>query len=306
MDVPGYNYIKQNYIDGDHRVRPERAAVGTEETSGSGTRGKYATVREKGWMLSLNLNASKDTTAYAIERGWQFFEQRPWAAGLFYWTGFDYRGEPNPMSWPATGSQFGIFDYCGFPKDEAFYLRSWWTGDPVLHICGPVDGVVTVYSNMDEVTLWAGSRSLGRKKMPRSGHLSWEVGSATAIRAKGARKGGKALWADNSAPAAFAMKASKAAMAADGQDVVVVDITTVLPEEKLQVRIENAELLGWGNGDPGFKAVERPTGATPAGRNSLEIESFSHLAQLLVRSVEGSKGTAHLEIGGRTLEIALE
>lgn len=24
------------------------------------------------------------------------------------------------MVWPATGSQFGILDYCCFPKDEAF------------------------------------------------------------------------------------------------------------------------------------------------------------------------------------------
>lgn len=32
----------------------------------------------------------------------------------------DYRGEPNPMVWPATGSQFGILDYCCCPKDEAF------------------------------------------------------------------------------------------------------------------------------------------------------------------------------------------
>ena len=50
--------------------------------------------------------------------------KRPYLAGLFYWTGFDYRGEPNPMKFPATGSQFGILDYCGFPKDEAWYLKS--------------------------------------------------------------------------------------------------------------------------------------------------------------------------------------
>lgn len=39
---------------------------------------------------------------------------------MFYWTGQDYRGEPKPMVWPATGSQFGIMDYCCFPNDEAF------------------------------------------------------------------------------------------------------------------------------------------------------------------------------------------
>lgn len=39
---------------------------------------------------------------------------------MFYWTGQGYRGEPNPMVWPATGSQFGILDHCCCPKDEAF------------------------------------------------------------------------------------------------------------------------------------------------------------------------------------------
>lgn len=39
---------------------------------------------------------------------------------MFYWTGQGYRGEPNPMVWSATGSQFGILDYCCCPKDEAF------------------------------------------------------------------------------------------------------------------------------------------------------------------------------------------
>lgn len=39
---------------------------------------------------------------------------------MFYWTGQGYRGEPNPMVWSATGSQFGILDHCCCPKDEAF------------------------------------------------------------------------------------------------------------------------------------------------------------------------------------------
>ena len=39
---------------------------------------------------------------------------------MFYRTGQNYRGEPYPMVWPATGSQFGILDYCCCPKDEAF------------------------------------------------------------------------------------------------------------------------------------------------------------------------------------------
>ena len=177
VDVFGYNYIVQNPVDEYHRLYPEKCAVGTEETSGAGTRGVYATVPEKGWMVPLN---RIDTLGRVnvIEYGWKFYKARPWGLGLFYWTGFDYRGEPNPMKWPATGSQFGIFDYCGFPKDEAFYLKAAWKDEPSVHICGPYGGEVWVYSNCDEVRLYESGKSLGRRKMPHDGHLVWKVSSA--------------------------------------------------------------------------------------------------------------------------------
>ena len=177
VDVFGYNYIVQNPVDEYHRLYPEKCAVGTEETSGAGTRGVYRTVPEKGWMVPLN---RIDTLGRVnvIEYGWKFYKARPWGLGLFYWTGFDYRGEPNPMKWPATGSQFGIFDYCGFPKDEAFYLKAAWKDEPSVHICGPYGGEVWVYSNCDEVRLYESGKSLGRRKMPEDGHLVWKVSSA--------------------------------------------------------------------------------------------------------------------------------
>ena len=118
-----------------------------------------------------------------IERGWQFYASRPWLGGLFFWTGFDYRGEPNPLEFPATGSEFGILDYCGFPKDEAWYLKAWWTEEPVLHILphwnlsGHEGEKVSiwVYGNCDEVELSVNGRRLGRQKMPYGGHLEWSA-----------------------------------------------------------------------------------------------------------------------------------
>ena len=118
VDVAGYNYISQHPID-EHRANyPERIAMGSEETTGCGIRGEY----------------SPESVGFPMERGWQFYDGRPWLLGLFYWTGFDYRGEPTPREYPATGSLFGILDYCGFAKDEAYYLKSWWSDEPVLHI----------------------------------------------------------------------------------------------------------------------------------------------------------------------------
>ena len=60
---------------------------------------------------------------------------RPWVVGNFAWTGWDYKGEPTPTSWPTINSHFGILDIAGFPKDDYYYYASWWKNDTaVLHI----------------------------------------------------------------------------------------------------------------------------------------------------------------------------
>ena len=211
VDVFGYNYIVQNPVDEYHRLYPEKCVVGTEETSGAGTRGVYRTVPEKGWMVPLN---RIDTLGRVnvIEYGWKFYKARPWGLGLFYWTGFDYRGEPNPMKWPATGSQFGIFDYCGFPKDEAFYLKAAWKDEPSVHICGPYGGEVWVYSNCDEVRLYESGKSLGRRKMPQDGHLVWKVSSA----GRAAVSSGSGASAEHSVAGGAARSSGPGASAATG------------------------------------------------------------------------------------------
>lgn len=135
LDVVGFNYIMQNDVDNRKKNHPTWKIVGTEETTGCGTRGVYFNSPDQpGHMVAMNRDTTHHHIENVIERGWQFYADRPWAAGLFYWTGFDYRGEPNPLSYPAHDSEFGILDYCGFWKDEAWYLKSWWTDEPTLHL----------------------------------------------------------------------------------------------------------------------------------------------------------------------------
>ncbi len=296
VDVFGYNYIVQNPVDEFHEQFPSNGTVGTEETTGSGTRGKYLTVAEEGWMAPLN---RVDTAGRinVIETGWKFYKDRPWTFGLFYWTGQDYRGEPNPMSWPATCSQFGILDYCGFPKDEAFYLKSVWTKEPLVHICGPYNGEVWVYSNCDKVVLYADGKSLGMKNMPKDGHLVWKVKKGERFSASGYRNGKKA--ATDVYPQEYPetrVALSKESMKADGQDIVVVDIDT--PLESLEVSVEGARFLGWGNGNPGFKEVERPA-ATEDSPERMVIKPFVGKAQVIIRSIEGVKKPATVTVAGQ-------
>ncbi len=112
LQVMGYNYIKHGNIDEHHRLFPWQPAVGTEESNTIGTRGIYVDDEENGRIGPRSLGT---------EIGWKYYSQRPFLAGLFYWTGFDYRGEPNPLKWPAVSSQYGIVDLCGFPKDIFYY-----------------------------------------------------------------------------------------------------------------------------------------------------------------------------------------
>ena len=120
VDIHGYNYIVQNDVENRHKTYPDWFVVGTEETSGCGTRGVYETDSTRGWMKSINMEGEKRSAneKNVIERGWKFYRDNIWTGGLLEWTGFDYRREPNTMVWPETGSQKGILDYCGFQKEE--------------------------------------------------------------------------------------------------------------------------------------------------------------------------------------------
>ena len=184
LDVVGFNYIMQNDVDNRKKDHPTWKIVGTEETTGCGTRGVYFNSPDQpGHMVAMNRDTTHHHVENVIERGWQFYADRPWAAGLFYWTGFDYRGEPNPLSYPAHDSEFGILDYCGFWKDEAWYLKSWWTDEPTLHLFphwnlqGHEGEEIELwaYSNCDEVELIVNGKKLGRQTMPKNGHLKWKA-----------------------------------------------------------------------------------------------------------------------------------
>jgi len=297
VDVAGYNYIRQHPIDKHRADYPERIALGSEETSGCGTRGEYFPDAGPGRMMSHNFNETlKDSIGFAMERGWKFYDERPWLLGLFYWTGFDYRGEPVPMSYPATGSLFGVLDYCGFAKDEAYYLKSWWDDEPVLHIFPHwnLEGhegetvKIRVFSNCDEVQLTVNGRKYGKKSMPENGHLEWEaVYRPGYVQAVG-YKDGKILMKKRIETAGAPARIMAEALKYD--DIYVVNVSVAdgkgrfVPDASLPMTVNisgNARILGYGNGDSAFRETERP--ADPAAR-SFDFKTFNGLAQILIKS----------------------
>lgn len=317
-DVAGYNYILQNPVEQHRKDYPQRRALGSEETTGCGTRGIYFDAADEGRMMSLNRKPNgRDSLLNCIERGWKFYDERPYLAGLFYWTGFDYRGEPNPMKFPATGSQFGILDYCGFPKDEAYYLKSWWTNEPVLHILPHwnLDGHegdsidVWVYSNCDEVELIVNGKKLGRKAMPKNGHLAWKtVYRPGYVKAVGYKNGKRLLeqkLETTGEATRLVLTADRPAIQADNRDVAVFRVELQDKKKRFVPTACNdltltvsgpVRILGVGNGDPAWQDQERPADATA---RTFRVKAFNGLAQILLQSTcEAGEATLTVQADG--------
>jgi beta-galactosidase len=267
IDVVGYNYISQSNPDDQHARFPRQPGVGTEETTTQQTRGVYFDDRPN---VHLSPQARGDSGGNC-ELGWKYYAARPFLAGLFFWTGFDYRGEPTPFGWPAVNSQMGLLDACGFRKDSSYYLESWWTDRPVLHLyphwnwAGREGQEVKVvcYSNQEAVELLLNGASLGKQPMPPNGHLEWMVAyQPGTLEARGYRAGQVVATTridTTGAPTQLRLTPDRAAIAADGTDVAVFTVSALDAAGRLvptagnpvNFEISGGRIIGVGNGDPG-------------------------------------------------------
>ncbi|MBQ9215591.1 MAG: DUF4982 domain-containing protein [Prevotella sp.] len=303
LDVVGFNYIQQNNVDQRKQANPSWKIVGTEETTGCGTRGIYFNTSDQpGHMVSMNRDTTHHHIENVIERGWQFYADRPWGAGVFFWTGFDYRGEPNPLSYPATDSEFGILDYCGFWKDEAWYLKSWWTDEPTLHtfphwnLAGHEGEEIElwVYSNCDEVELTVNGKKFARQTMPKNGHLKWRVvyqpGKVVATGYKNGKRVLKEVIETTKPASRLVLKTNRSVITADGRDVAIITVEVqdakgrIVPDAcpLLSFHLDgNAKIIGAGNGDPSYLGADHPQ---DINCKDFQIPAFNGLAQLIIQS----------------------
>jgi len=131
-DVAGFNYVYRDF-DEYHKINPTKPMFSSEDTSTVMTRDQYSTDRP-----AMLLDAYDDQVlpwGLSHRDAWKQVDERPFMAGTMVWTGFDYRGEPQPLSWPAAGSSFGIMDLCGFPKTAYWIHQAQWITDrPILHV----------------------------------------------------------------------------------------------------------------------------------------------------------------------------
>ncbi|MCO7111602.1 hypothetical protein NIB75_00365 [Bacteroides uniformis] len=69
-DVAGYNYILQNPVEQHRKDYPGRRALGSEETTGCGTRGIYFDAHGKGHMVAHNRKPNGPRQPAELHRAW--------------------------------------------------------------------------------------------------------------------------------------------------------------------------------------------------------------------------------------------
>ena len=287
-------------MDQYHAQHPNQPAVCTEQGSIVSTRGIYANDRQRGYISAYDTNWPGWTPPNA-QTLWSYVAERPWLSGVFIWTGFDYGGEPSPMSWPDINCQFGILDRCGFPKDTFYYYQSWWQTNPVLHLLPHwnwpgkegQDIRVVAYSNCKQVELFLNGASLGRQTMTRNSDLAWQVKYAPGtLSAKGLDEAGKVIAETKVETTGGAtqiqLTPDRKTINAEGEDVAVFTVAALdaqgravpVAQNKINFAIEGAgKILCVGNGDPSCHEPDKLVGGETWSRSL-----FNGLAQIIVQS----------------------
>jgi beta-galactosidase len=300
VDVQGFNYGNDKGMDDYHAAHQKQFAMGTEVASTVSTRGVYENDTARGYVSAYDVN--KPAWGATAETWWTAYDSRPWVAGGFVWTGFDYRGEPTPYGWPCISSHFGIMDTCGFPKDLFYYYRAWWTKEPTLHLFPhwnwpgkegqAID--VWVFSNLDSVELVVNGASVGAQPVKKDSHLSWKVPYAPGvIEARGTKAGQPPLVVrreTTGAASGIQLVPDRARLSANGEDVSVVEVRIVdangrvVPTANDEVTFTMSgagRFIGVGNGDPSSHEADR----VPPGAGGLwKRRAFSGLCMALVQT----------------------
>jgi beta-galactosidase len=314
VDVVGFNYQQGSY-DAYHKAHPDKPITSSEDTSAVMTRDEYETVK------SNNIIAAYDEDhpgwGSTHHEAWKAIESRPFVAGGFVWTGFDYRGEPTPFAWPSAGSFFGCMDLCGFPKTAFFIHQAMWIKDrPILAIAPhwnwngregkPVR--VMVITNAKQAELFLNGKSLGVKEVDPYAMANWqvpyEVGTLEAVATTDGKEVARTKVETTGDAIALRITPDRNSMAGDGRDAVPVTIAAVdakgrvVPgaDPMVTFKVEGpAKLLGLGNGDPNCHEPE-------AGPDHSLFHGFG---QAIVRSDAGGSGDLLLHASAPGLKEAV-
>jgi beta-galactosidase len=313
VDVVGFNYHVELY-DKYHAAHPEKPLTSSEDTSAIMTRGEYASDRAGRHVLA-SYDEEFQPWGLTHRKAWKEIATRPYLAGGFVWTGFDYRGEPQPFEWPTQSSSFGIMDTCGFPK-AAYYIHQaqWVQNRPILHLVPhwnwpgkegqPIR--VMAMSNADTVELRLNGRSLGEQKVDPFEMNEWKVSYQPGRLEAVARTAGKpvatAAVETTGAPVALRLTPDRLTLDGDGRDAVPVTVEALdsrgrhVPTANLptQFAINGGRIIGVGNGDANSHEPDK----------AMARRLYNGFAQLIAQSERGGAGTLLIKASSPGLRSA--
>ena len=266
-DLLGMNYHNQDFAQ-IHQEFPKLMIFGSEDVNAKTSRGTRDASQETGLCSEFGHKGSGGMPWSS----WVPVVDNTFVAGEFIWTGFDYRGEPNPYSWPAVTSQTGAMDLCGFPKPVYYYWKMAWHQKPAVYVVpdwnNPKDMVgqkvqVRVFANTQEVELLLNGKSLGVQPVPHDQYVDWQVayapGKLTAIgRSQGHEEVTDSVETTGS-PVALRLIPEIQHAVADGEEVVPFRVEVVDAQGRVVPDADNAikfavsgagALAGVANGDP--------------------------------------------------------
>ena len=184
LDGLGVNYDTAQALDGLHAKYPSKFFFESESSSETSTRGYYQDPTQlntgqnftPGRREVSSYDNNLETWTLSGQYSLKSDRDRPFFAGQFLWSGFDYIGEPTPYNiFPVKSSFFGAVDTAGFPKDQHYLFKSQWNPAPMVHIVPmnwtdhkrgqPVQ--VWTYANEPTVELFLNGVSLGAKSFAR-------------------------------------------------------------------------------------------------------------------------------------------
>ena len=298
VDVMGFNYNDHVY-DSFHQKYPHLPITSAEDTSAFMTRGEFANDTARNVITSYDDECADWGRTH--RKAWQLIAERPFLAGGFVWTGFDYRGEPQRLEWPSVSSVFGIMDTCGFAK-TAYYMHQadWIKDQPVLAIAPHWNWAgregqeirVIVMTNAASAELLLNGATLGRKERPAYDYIEWQVPyaagqlEAVAYAADG-REVSRTSVSTTGVAVAITLTPDRDWLAGDGADAMPITVSVVdaqgrvVPGADAPVTFTLSgpgQNIGHGNGDHNCHDPEKG----PWRR------VFHGLAQLIVQSAIGA------------------
>ncbi|MBO5453561.1 MAG: hypothetical protein J6A69_06315 [Clostridia bacterium] len=294
FDVIGINYFLKDY-EQTHKDSPKRLIIGTENCPTYATRGVYVT-DEKKQIFDCYGQKWPDYFSESLEETMSFVFSKDYVAGCFAWSGFDYRGEPTPYGWPSVVSHWGFTDYCGFKKDTAYLLSSWYKDELFAHLI-PKKNLkkgenvrACVYTNGDYAELFEDNKSFGRIKV-KNRRAEWDIVSGGKSLKVCVEKG-KSVVYDEIKISSKAEKVVCEDFSSKDSDIHIINLYALDKNDifvpsfcgKVTFSVEDGVILGVGNGDPNSHHNEKGN----------VINFFNGKAQIIVKSKKG-KLTAKCE-----------